>query len=69
MKRSLLLALLLLLPAVCSAQLYAMRDSVPDSYNFWLYVPKCTTPTPEPTPAPEPTPEPTIKRPTPLTAN
>ena len=24
---------------VCSAQLYAMRDSVQNGYNFWLYLP------------------------------
>lgn len=68
MRRSLLLTLLLLLPAVCSAQLYAMRDSVPDSYNFWLYVPDCTAPTAEPAPEPEPLPEHPRKRLTPLTS-
>ena len=39
MKRVLLLTLLLVAPVVCSAQLYAMRDSVQNGYNFWLYLP------------------------------
>lgn len=67
MKRSLLITLLLLLPAVCSAQLYAMRDSVPNSYNFWLYVPKSVTTAAEPTPTVEPAPEQPRECPAPLT--
>lgn len=29
-----------MLPMLCEAQLYAMRDSVASSYDFWLYVPE-----------------------------
>jgi LysM repeat protein/pimeloyl-ACP methyl ester carboxylesterase len=40
MKKALLFILLFLsCPLVCSAQLYAMRNVVPDAYNFWLYLP------------------------------
>lgn len=39
MRKLLLLSLLVLAPAICSAQLYAMRDSVQNGYNFWLYLP------------------------------
>ena len=28
------------LPTLCSAQLYAMRDSVANGYDFWLYLPE-----------------------------
>jgi LysM repeat protein len=34
-----LLLLILFLPLHAVAQLYAMRDTVPDAYNFWLYLP------------------------------
>lgn len=38
--RNFVLALLFLLcPLVASAQLYAVRNVVPNGYNFWLYVP------------------------------
>ena len=43
MKRITLLILLFLcwvLPTKVSAQLYACRDSVKNTYDFWLYVPK-----------------------------
>lgn len=33
-------ALLLLMPLTASARLMAIRDSVSNGYNFWLYVPK-----------------------------
>ena len=39
MKKALLLMLLMVAPMVCSAQLYAMRDSVQNGYDFWLYLP------------------------------
>ena len=39
MRKLLLLTLLMVAPMVCSAQLYAMRDSVQNGYNFWLYLP------------------------------
>ena len=39
MKKALLLMLLMVAPMVCSAQLYAMRDSVHNGYDFWLYLP------------------------------
>ena len=39
MRKILLLMLLMAAPMVCSAQLYAMRDSVQNGYNFWLYIP------------------------------
>ena len=40
MKNYLFALLLLLLPLSASARLYAIRDSVANGYNFWLYVPK-----------------------------
>jgi predicted esterase/LysM repeat protein len=40
MKKALLIIIICLLPMALSAQLYACRDSVKDSYDFWLYVPK-----------------------------
>ena len=40
MKSRLFLLLLMLWPVAASAQLYALRDSVANGYNFWLYVPK-----------------------------
>lgn len=39
MKKLLLLIVVCLAPVLCSAQLYAMRDSVQNGYNFWLYLP------------------------------
>lgn len=39
--RNILFGLLVLFsPMVASAQLYAIRDSVANGYNFWLYLPK-----------------------------
>lgn len=35
-----LLFVVMFLPESASAQLYAMRDSVKDTYDFWLYVPQ-----------------------------
>ena len=40
MKKALLFIIICLFPMALSAQLYACRDSVKDSYDFWLYVPK-----------------------------
>lgn len=37
--KKILVFLICLLPLCSFAQLYACRDSVPDSYNFWLYLP------------------------------
>ena len=39
MKRLVLLTILLLCAVQSHAQLYAMRDSVANGYNFWLYLP------------------------------
>ncbi|MEE1167799.1 MAG: LysM peptidoglycan-binding domain-containing protein [Alistipes sp.] len=39
MKRFILLAILAIVPTLASAQVYAMRDSVSNGYDFWLYVP------------------------------
>ena len=39
MKRLFLLLLLAIAPTLASAQAYAMRDSVSNGYDFWLYVP------------------------------
>lgn len=39
MKRLLILIILAILPSIVSAQVYAMRDSVKNGYDFWLYVP------------------------------
>lgn len=39
MKRLILFLILALAPALASAQVYAMRDSVSNGYDFWLYVP------------------------------
>ncbi len=38
--KKLILIILCLLPMFASAQLIACRDSVPDAYDFWLYVPE-----------------------------
>ena len=40
MKRYIIPLLLLLMPLSASARLLAIRDSVANGYNFWLYVPK-----------------------------
>lgn len=40
MKRFILLLSFVLVPMLSSAQMYAMRDSVSNGYDFWLYVPK-----------------------------
>ena len=40
MKNYLFALLLLLMPVTASARLLAIRDSVSNGYNFWLYVPK-----------------------------
>lgn len=40
MRRILLLCALVVVPMLSSAQMYAMRDSVSNGYNFWLYVPE-----------------------------
>ena len=37
--KKILVFLICLLPLCSFAQLYACRDSVPDGYNFWLYLP------------------------------
>ena len=39
MKRLILLLTLAIVPHLVSAQIYAMRDSVSNGYDFWLYVP------------------------------
>lgn len=39
MKRLIPLLILTILPSIASAQVYAMRDSVKNGYDFWLYVP------------------------------
>lgn len=39
MRRQLLILALLILPQTLFAQLYAIRDSVSNGYNFWLYLP------------------------------
>ena len=39
MKRLIPLLILVILPSIASAQVYAMRDSVKNGYDFWLYVP------------------------------
>ena len=39
MKRLIPLLILIILPSIASAQVYAMRDSVKNGYDFWLYVP------------------------------
>lgn len=39
MRRLLLILSLLILPQMLYAQLYAIRDSVSNGYNFWLYLP------------------------------
>lgn len=39
MKRLILLLALAIVPHIASAQVYAMRDSVKNGYDFWLYVP------------------------------
>lgn len=39
MKRFILLLSFVLVPMLSSAQMYAMRDSVSNGYDFWLYVP------------------------------
>jgi len=39
MKKYILLIVATILPMICSAQLYAMRDSVQNGYDFWLYLP------------------------------
>ena len=50
--KKIIAAILLIIPFYASSQeLIAYRDSVKDSYNFWVYVPECydsvsgTTPT------------------------
>ena len=40
MKNYIFVVLLLLMPLSASARLMAIRDSVANGYNFWLYVPK-----------------------------
>ena len=39
MKRLIPLLILTILPSIASAQVYAMRDSVENGYDFWFYVP------------------------------
>ena len=39
MTRFILLLSFVLVPMLSSAQMYAMRDSVSNGYDFWLYVP------------------------------
>lgn len=39
MRRFILLFIIALVPHIVSAQVYAMRDSVSNGYDFWLYVP------------------------------
>lgn len=39
MRRFILLLSFVLVPMLTSAQMYAMRDSVSNGYDFWLYVP------------------------------
>ena len=50
--KKIIIAILMLVPVYASSQkLMAFRDSVPESYNFWVYLPECydsvsgTTPT------------------------
>ncbi len=39
MRRVILLCALIITPMLSSAQMYAMRDSVSNGYDFWLYLP------------------------------
>lgn len=40
MRRVVLLLMMAIMPTMLSAQMYAMRDSVKNGYDFWLYVPE-----------------------------